>query len=236
METARITWRPLGRLLVEQGLLTDAELERALAAQQTSGKRLGETIVELGFVSGPDLASALAAQYGLELSTESGFGTGLRSEIQRRHETDRRRFMHVVPALEDEPDESEVAPAPEQHEPPPEDGAAPEAALLAQLEEQWAKLAAAEDLLAERDRELANLRRLLDDRPPEQEPEPEPARHVLFVQLPDRYELVQREGAPPPLQTGLALPDLCDRPLLVVGRTRSPLPNDDRPCLVVQPG
>ena len=40
---------------------------------------------------GPELASALAAQYGIELTTEKGFGTGLRSEIQRRHETDRRR-------------------------------------------------------------------------------------------------------------------------------------------------
>lgn len=59
VEAARIAWRPLGRLLVEQGLLTDDELERALVLQQATGKRLGETIVELGFVSGPDLASAL---------------------------------------------------------------------------------------------------------------------------------------------------------------------------------
>src|SRR6187200_222998 len=31
VEAAHITWRPLGRLLVEQGLLTGDELERALA-------------------------------------------------------------------------------------------------------------------------------------------------------------------------------------------------------------
>ena len=89
MEAARIAWRPLGRLLVEQGLLTDDELERALILQQATGKRLGETIVELGFVSGPDLASALATQYGIELTVETGFGTGLRAQIQRRHENDR---------------------------------------------------------------------------------------------------------------------------------------------------
>ena len=72
MEAAHITWRPLGRLLVEQGLLTGEELEQALAEQQTSGKRLGETIVALGFVSGPQLAAALASQYGIELTTENG--------------------------------------------------------------------------------------------------------------------------------------------------------------------
>ena len=154
VEAAHITWRPLGRVLVEQGLLTGDELERALAEQQTTGQRLGETIVKLGFVSGPELAAALASQYGIELMTEKGFGTGLRSEIQRRHESDRRRIVQLVPDppthLEAVPDEPETAP--EADETP--NG---EAMLLAQLEEQWAKLAAAEAALAERERELAEL-------------------------------------------------------------------------------
>ena len=158
MEAAHITWRPLGRVLVEQGLLSDDELERALAEQQTTGQRLGETIVKLGFVSGPELAAALASQYGIELTTEKGFGTGLRSEIQRRHETDRRRIVQLVP---DPPPYLEAVSS----EPPPEHEGEPqveetqsgEAVLLAQLEEQWAKLAAAEAALAERDRELAEL-------------------------------------------------------------------------------
>jgi hypothetical protein len=163
VEAAHITWRPLGRLLVEQGLLTGDELERALTQQQATGQRLGETIVKLGFVSGPELASALAAQYGIELTTEKGFGTGLRSEIQRRHESDRKRVVQLVPNVsagadadseleqETEAEIFEFVPAPEQA---PEPG---EAALLAQLEEQWAKLAAAEATLAERERELAEL-------------------------------------------------------------------------------
>jgi hypothetical protein len=234
VEAARITWRPLGRLLVERGLLTDRELEQALAAQQTTGKRLGETIVELGFVSGPDLASALAAQYGLELTTESGFGTGLRSQIQQRHETDRlRRIIHVVPSLDEAPEESHVEPAPE-----PEPDATANAVLLAQLEEQWAKLAAAEDLVAERDEQLEELRRLLDARiSPEvgQNREEPPSSHVLLVQLPGGYELVHREGAPPPLHAELALPDLGERLFRVVGVKRSPLPDDSRPCLFAEP-
>ncbi len=158
MEAAHITWRPLGRVLVEQGLLTDDELERALAEQQTTGQRLGETIVKLGFVSGPELAAALASQYGIELTTEKGFGTGLRSEIQRRHESDRRRIVQLVP---DPPPYLEAVssePAPEHEgEPQMDETQSGEAVLLAQLEEQWAKLAAAEAALAERDRELAEL-------------------------------------------------------------------------------
>ena len=160
MEAAHIPWRPLGRLLVEQGLLSDDELEAALAKQQESGDRLGETIVKCGFVSGPDLAAALAAQYGIELTTEKRFGTGLRSEIQRRHESDRRRIVSLVPDpppyLEAVPSESELEAEPE---PDPERDELPsgEAVLLAQLEEQWAKLAAAEAAVAEREGELAEL-------------------------------------------------------------------------------
>ena len=59
--------------------------------QARTGKRLGETIVECGFVSGPELSSALASQYGIELKTETGFGAGRRSQIQRRHENERPR-------------------------------------------------------------------------------------------------------------------------------------------------
>jgi chromosome segregation ATPase len=136
---------------VEQGLLTDDELEQALAQQQVTGKRLGETIVECGFVSPPDLSNALAAQYGIKLTTEKGFGTGLRAQIQRRHESDRGR-----PTLESVPDWHQ--PSPEEVLPEVIEPEAPppaEAMLLTQLEEQWARLAAAEESLAERDRDLA---------------------------------------------------------------------------------
>jgi peptidoglycan hydrolase CwlO-like protein len=164
VEAARIAWRPLGRLLVEQGLLTDDELERALVLQQATGKRLGETIVELGFVSGPDLASALATQYGIELTMETGFGTGLRAQIQRRHENDRGMpgppALSVVETPTDEPEDYSRAVVGDEAE---VEGAA-EALLLRQLEEQWARLAAAEEALAESEREIAALTRERDRR------------------------------------------------------------------------
>jgi hypothetical protein len=157
VEAAQIPWRPLGRLLVERGLLTDDELELALVKQEQTGKRLGETIVECGFVSGPELSNALASQYGIELATESGFGTGLRSQIQRRHESERGRGFR--PALVAVPDPVEAAAVEEHEQAESQPDEEREAVLLAQLEEQWAKLAAAEAKLADRELELSKVTR-----------------------------------------------------------------------------
>jgi len=153
VEAASIAWRPLGRLLVEKGLLTNEELELALAKQQLTGKRLGETIVECGFVSRPELSEALAAQYGIELKTETGFGTGLRAQIQQRHESDRGRVVRIGLATPVEQPETVVSDEPDVE--PVSAESQQSAELLAQLEEQWAKLAAAEEQLAEREAVLA---------------------------------------------------------------------------------
>jgi DNA repair exonuclease SbcCD ATPase subunit len=85
MEAAHITWRPLGQLFVERGLITQDELEEALVEQQETRKRLGAILVSRGLVSGPELTSVLVDQLGMELTKESGFGSGLWDEIRRRH-------------------------------------------------------------------------------------------------------------------------------------------------------
>ena len=85
MEAAHPIWRPLGQLLVDKALLTQEELEDVLNEQSSSGRRLGEIIVQRRLVSGPALTSALAEQWGIVLTTESGFGTGLRAQIDARH-------------------------------------------------------------------------------------------------------------------------------------------------------
>lgn len=252
VEAAHVPWQPLGRILVDKGLLSEGELERALDHQAGTGRRLGETLVELGFVSRTALTRALAAQYGLELATEKGFGTGLRAELERRHD----------PELDWEP-----APPPE-HEPAPVDAlallptpepSAYEAPELARLEEQWAMLAAADQRLAEAEHELAALRererrrraqarRLVErvrglnerlaelqraaDRPATRVA---PTAHLVLVQLPGRYELVEREGPPPETSSPLELPELGEGVWLVAGSGRSPLPHDDRPCVLAQP-
>ena len=153
MTAAHVTWRPLGALLVEKGLLTAEELEDALAAQQTTGKRLGQILVDRGHVSGPTLTNALAEQYGIELKTEEGFGTGLRAEIERRHST-RRPPAAVEKAVAETPPE-----APVETEPTDANGHndVALAELEPQLEEHWARLAAAEAELAARDAQIAEL-------------------------------------------------------------------------------
>ena len=175
MTAAHVTWRPLGALLVEKGLLTAEELEDALAAQQTSGKRLGEILVDRGHVSGPALTNVLAEQYGIELKTEEGFGTGLRAEIERRHSTRR------PPAAATEPPTGSPPQAPAEPETDGGNEAIEEAfehlagdvqlaELEPQLEEHWARLAAAEASvvadearIAELESELAALRHRLDE-------------------------------------------------------------------------
>jgi hypothetical protein len=63
------TWRPLGELLVETGVLTPTELEAALAEQRRTGRLVGELLVESGYISAFSLGRALASQHGVELRT-----------------------------------------------------------------------------------------------------------------------------------------------------------------------
>ena len=61
-----LNWIPLGRLLVEAGVVTGEQLEQALAVKEATGKRLGEIVIELGFAAPEVIAGALAQQYELE--------------------------------------------------------------------------------------------------------------------------------------------------------------------------
>ena len=250
VEAAHIPWRPLGRLLVEKGLLRDDELEHALDEQEISGRRLGEILIELGCVTHGALSHALAEQYGFELTTETGFGTGLRAQIERRQDEGRQpvepRLNVPPPALALVPDALEATEA------------ADDVLHLPQLEEQWARLAAAEDRLAETERELTAVRhagkrrrdqverfiervRKRDGRiaaltaeAPSVSGTDAPQSHLVFTQLAERYELVERDGAPPDRNVRLELPEVCEASLLVVTVGRSPLPNDPRPCVFAQ--
>lgn len=69
MESASLSnpWRSLGTLLVGEGLLTEIQLELALAEQRRSGRMLGQILVDFGYVTGLSLARVLAEQHGVEL-------------------------------------------------------------------------------------------------------------------------------------------------------------------------
>src|SRR5439155_14438006 len=84
MEAAASSWRRLGRLLVEDGLITEDQLDEALENQVRTRRLLGDIVVELGYVSSGDVERALAIQAGLTTADGVTFGTGLRSELERR--------------------------------------------------------------------------------------------------------------------------------------------------------
>jgi hypothetical protein len=117
-------WRPLGELLVSRGVVTQAELDQALAAQSGTSKRLGEIIVESGFASGAELAATLIEQLGVELARME--------EPQGRRQT-----ATLLDEFDLEPAESENPPTRPQlvHlRPRSADVSAGEAALRAELE------------------------------------------------------------------------------------------------------
>jgi hypothetical protein len=80
---AEAVWRPLGKLLVEEGFLTSDQLQQALLRQQESrGRRkLGEILVAEGFLSGIDLARALAKQNGVVLDQSEQLETVVRPVV-----------------------------------------------------------------------------------------------------------------------------------------------------------
>ncbi len=77
-------WKPLGELLVEQSWITPADLEQALEEQAQTGRKLGQIVVENGFISVEGLTKVLLEQCGIDMSTEEGFGSGLRDELAKR--------------------------------------------------------------------------------------------------------------------------------------------------------
>ena len=58
--------KQLGEILLEDGLVSEAQLLAALDEQMTRGQSLGRTLVELGMISEGQLVKALAAQVGME--------------------------------------------------------------------------------------------------------------------------------------------------------------------------
>ncbi|HVU72675.1 MAG TPA: ATPase, T2SS/T4P/T4SS family [Mycobacteriales bacterium] len=57
--------RQLGDILLEGGLVTNAQLQLALEEQQRAGRSLGRVLVDMGIVSEAQLVAALATQIGL---------------------------------------------------------------------------------------------------------------------------------------------------------------------------
>lgn len=64
MPLRKIINKQLGELLLERGIINQAQLDKALAFQKEKGGLIGEILVDLGFTKEEDIAHALTAQYG----------------------------------------------------------------------------------------------------------------------------------------------------------------------------
>lgn len=225
MERAESIWRPLGELLVSKNLVTEEEVEAALAEQSESGRLLGAILVERGYVSGPALAVALAEQYGVELATERGFGTGLWAEIDRRHRAGRsqeeleaeRAEAEAGSETEDNVVRLEPIPLP-RVEVVPDPRPDPE---LERLESENRRL---QDEIERLRGEFTKLKLV-------ETPEPASA-HLLFVPTPERYELVERDG-PPPSEGSLL--ELESGGFVVSKVGPAPFPDEPRACAFLLP-
>lgn len=61
---SRFVRKRIGELLLEQGIISHEQLEKALEHQQRAGLRLGEALLDLNFVGEHDIVMAVSIQYG----------------------------------------------------------------------------------------------------------------------------------------------------------------------------
>jgi hypothetical protein len=99
-------WKPLGELLLEQGLVSPEDLELALEEQARTGRKLGEYFVEAELVSLEQLTNVLLQQCGVDLSTDTGFGSGLRDKLAAGSEPRREPVRFEFPTEEAAPEKS----------------------------------------------------------------------------------------------------------------------------------
>lgn len=64
----------LGELLIQEGLINDEQLEKAISVQKQEGRRLGEILVKLGMVKEEQLVTVLAKQINIPYFS---LGTGM---------------------------------------------------------------------------------------------------------------------------------------------------------------
>lgn len=64
MKPPRQIEKPLGQILVERGIITRLQLEKALEIQKKEGGLIGEVLVKLGFATEESIAHCLSLQFG----------------------------------------------------------------------------------------------------------------------------------------------------------------------------
>jgi MSHA biogenesis protein MshE len=85
----------LGDLLVEHGIISQQQLEQALAEQKNTGTKLGRTLIDLGFLSERQMLEFLSRQLSIPMVDLQHYQ--FEPEVVRRlSETHARRFRAIV--------------------------------------------------------------------------------------------------------------------------------------------
>ncbi|MCD6104852.1 MAG: general secretion pathway protein GspE, partial [Thermosipho sp. (in: Bacteria)] len=63
-------YKRLGDILIEKGVISQADLQYALNIQRETKKPIGEILVDLGLCTWQQITKALAEQYGLNFFSE----------------------------------------------------------------------------------------------------------------------------------------------------------------------
>ena len=220
----------LGEILVRRGVVSDDEVEVALAIQQRAreapepepGERRGlrrrleaglERYVERSAADLDDRAGLVARRRALLTTEEATLDAQEREVARRREQLDAAGIAPGTSQIVDE--------------------------LFRHLDE-WTKrvarlqeeLRSAHASIASRDARIAELAalRLVENGP--RAPEP-PGRHLVFLRAGTRYELREAEGPPP--DPGEELEPEPGERYVVVKVGPSPFPRDGRPCAFVEP-
>jgi type IV pilus assembly protein PilB len=69
----RLTRKKLGELLVEQGLLSDAQVQDALRLQHQTGMMFGETLVQNKLITEDKIVAVLVSQFGIPFVKPSAY-------------------------------------------------------------------------------------------------------------------------------------------------------------------
>ncbi|MBT8144441.1 MAG: GspE/PulE family protein [Gammaproteobacteria bacterium] len=85
----------LGDLLIEEGVITQEQLQQALARQKQTGKKLGRSLTEVGAITEPELHGLLAKHLGIEY-LELGSLQLDSAVVQLLPEAQARRFRALV--------------------------------------------------------------------------------------------------------------------------------------------
>jgi type IV pilus assembly protein PilB len=85
----------LGEILLENGVITAAQLEEALEKQRTTREFLGRTLVSLGYATEQDIVNALGIQQGMEQVNLSQMS--IDSEVLNMVTPDIAQFYNIIP-------------------------------------------------------------------------------------------------------------------------------------------